>query len=75
MPPHVLQFGVVKLKAEGGRRKAELYLRCNASENLDVDFTGNEGVLTSFCFPLGPDAVPPKEYMASEVTANWVVPH
>lgn len=62
--PVALHFFVVRLRAEGGKRKAEVYLR-QRSDGEDV--TANEAVLTNFCFPLGPDSVPAKEYMASEV--------
>jgi hypothetical protein len=68
--PVALHFFVVRLRAEGGKRKAEVYLRQRGDGE---DVTANEAVLTNFCFPLGPDSVPPKEYMASEVVhCSWL---
>lgn len=66
-----LSFFLVRIKVEAGKRKSELYLRCKPTEESE-DLANNEPVLTSFCFPLGPDAVPAKEYMASEVIGCFV---
>ncbi len=63
----VLHFFVVKLKPNGAKRELDLCLRFKASDT-SVDFAGSEPVLSAFCFPLGPESVPPKEFMASEVT-------
>ena len=66
----VLAFFCAKVAkvGDGRSKKAEVYLK-HKSGSDEEDLINNEAVLTNFCFPLGPDAVAPKEYMASEVTA------
>ncbi len=60
----LLNFFLVGLKAvDGGKRVAELGHRFKLG---DMDFAE---AAKAFCFPLGPESVPPKEYSASEVSA------
>ncbi|KAL6757957.1 AEX-3 domain-containing protein [Haematococcus lacustris] len=63
-PMAVLNFFTVRLKTSH-KRKAELYLRYQALAD-GKHVTDNEDVLSSFCFPLGPESVVAKEFMASE---------
>ncbi|GFR44889.1 hypothetical protein Agub_g6233 [Astrephomene gubernaculifera] len=61
-----LLFFVSRLRVEGRTRTPIIYLRYKAATDgcEDVDF--NEQLLNAFCFPLGPEAVQPKEVQASE---------
>lgn len=63
----LLNFFVARLKNNDPKSKAtEVLLRFSATDDAD-DLTSNEPALASFCFPLGPESITPKEYMASEV--------
>lgn len=65
----ILHFFTVRLKEVDGRRAYDIRLRFRAGDD-SIDFSASEPVLASFCFPLGPDSVSPKEFMASEVS-GW----
>lgn len=61
-----LSFFVARLRGHGRSKAAEIYLRFKGpAEGPEVVFA--EQLLSSFCFPLGPEAVQPKEVLASEV--------
>lgn len=69
----LLNFFVARLKNNDPKSKAtEVLLRFRATDDAE-DLTSNEPALASFCFPLGPESITPKEYMASEVGAlrSW----
>ena len=69
----MLYFCVVSLRSVGGggggRRELELNNRFRMGDAA-VDLTGSEPVLKAFAAPLGPESIPAKEYMASEVPAG-----
>ena len=62
----LLYFCVVSLKNNGGKRELELSHRFRMGD-ATVDLAGSEPILKAFAAPLGPESIPPKEYMASEV--------
>lgn len=65
----LLNFFVARLKNNDPKTKAtEVLLRFKATDDDTEDLTSNEPALASFCFPLGPESITPKEYMASEVS-------
>lgn len=69
-----LSFFIARLRVQGRAKNAEVYLRFKAASDSrsggeEVSFA--ERMLSSFCFPLGPEAVQPKEVLASEVRAHW----
>jgi len=61
----MLSFFVVRIKQDGTRRASELYLSFKATKDAE-QFQVADKSLTNFCFPLGPENVHPKEYLASE---------
>ncbi|KXZ56010.1 hypothetical protein GPECTOR_2g1562 [Gonium pectorale] len=61
-----LLFFVSKLRVEARTKTPVTYLRYVAASGGCEDIDFNEQILNSFCFPLGPDAVQPKEVQASE---------
>ena len=63
----LLQFFVTRLRSQGRARVPEVYLRFKASEDGADGASFAEQALSSFCFPLGPEAVQAKEVLASEV--------
>ena len=63
---YLLYFCVVSLRNNGGKRELELSHRFRMGDT-SVDLAGSEPILKAFAAPLGPESVPPKEYMASEV--------
>jgi hypothetical protein len=58
-----LHFFTVRIKQSQGKKQAQAYL--GWSDSAEEDFASSS--LTSFCFPLGPESVVPKEFLASEV--------
>ena len=64
---YLLYFCVVSLRSvAGGKRELELSNRFRMGD-ASVDLSGSEPVLKAFAAPLGPESIPAKEYMASEV--------
>ncbi|EFJ50722.1 hypothetical protein VOLCADRAFT_120590 [Volvox carteri f. nagariensis] len=61
-----LLFFVSRLRVESRTKTPVIYLRYKAASDAceGVDF--NEQLLNAFCFPLGPEAVQPKEVQAPE---------
>jgi hypothetical protein len=67
----VFDFSVARLRVQPGQdgkaaRIPEVYLRFRAGGAKDLSVQDKD--LCNFCFPLGPEAVQPKEFMASEVS-------
>lgn len=71
----VFHFGVAKVRPApfgfadkpggGAARKGEMYLQFNAP---GAEVFNGQATLVMMAFPLGPEAVQPKEVMASEVS-------
>lgn len=69
----VLSFFVAQLVTENGtKRRASLQLRYTFATGVEEaeDLLASEASLTAFCFPLGPEAAVPKEFIATEVTCG-----
>jgi hypothetical protein len=72
--PFFLAFFACRLRVEngpGGRtvKTPAVYLRFTAQNEGHPRVEFLEGVLSQFCFPLGPELVVPKEVLAAEVRA------
>lgn len=58
----ILDFCVARLDHHQRTKVSEMYLKLKAGSKGEY----NEQLISSFCYPLGPDAQVPKEYMAPE---------
>lgn len=64
----VLAFHLAKVVKREGKNSAQLSLRFKQGAEAD-GLTASEPLLAAFAFPFGPEAVVPKERIASEVRA------